>query len=203
MNRESQIFNRMLGIAGLAFSEGIEIDHPFAPAAKNLITTVRRQLALGDNRTQRMGWWFNTEPMTILLSMNEAIVPDDVLRLDVVGSSQHLDVIRRGDRLWNRAAQSFDFPDEDQIECIVTLDLPLDETPEAFQAAVEAECCRRFAVSPLNAVGQAQAFAEEFAVAIQQLVQEDDAQKPANVLTDGDHDLTLFARGCRHARRCR
>lgn len=199
MDRESQIFNRMLGIAGLAFSEGIEIDHPFAPTARNLIQTVRQQMALGDDRSQRMGWWFNTDTITFYRSGDEILLPDNILRLDVIEPVMHKGAIRRGNRLFNKVLQSFTF--EEDVTCLVTLDLDLDDTPVAFQALVEAECCRRFAISPLSAMGQAQAFQQEAAVAQAQLIQEDNSQKPANVIEDGDWNTRIIGRCCNARRR--
>lgn len=80
---------------------------------------------------QSKGWHVNTdEAVTLTPDINGFItVPLNTLRVDTTGESKHIDVVKRGNRLYNRTDHTFVFERPLVVDLVIELDyadLPYD-----------------------------------------------------------------------------
>lgn len=91
---------------------------------------------------QSKGWRFNTEvnftlPPTI---SKEIFIPGNCVRIKPTGSDTHRDIVQRGNRLYDRASQSFEFPRAVTAELVLLL--PFEEIPETARRYITIRAAR-------------------------------------------------------------
>lgn len=99
------------------------------------------------NRTvQSRGWHFNTDKdytLTPTFPSKELVLPRTVLRADTVGADSLIDVVVRGNRLYDRKRHTFEFERSVKVDMIVLLDF--DELPEPARLYITIKAARKFA----------------------------------------------------------
>jgi len=121
------VVNQMLATMGEAPLNSLEDDHTLLGAC---LSTLDDE----DKRIQTVGWWFNTETVTLNPMVNQRIsVPGDTL---LWRSKCNREIIKRGDYLYNRDGGTPLFTDPVEGELIRRLDFEiLDEIVAAYIAA--------------------------------------------------------------------
>ena len=108
------------------------------------VALARNTLAAVVKEVQLTGWHFNTEedyPMP-LLATGEIRIPPNVAAAYPPEGDISLDVIIRGDRIYDRTNHTFIFTEP--LTLTVKLILPFDEMPEAFKWYATVKAARRF-----------------------------------------------------------
>lgn len=112
-----------------------------AETAETIINAVSREV-------QSQGWSFNTDRAREFTPdvNNQFIIPSNVLRLDMGQSrTEHLDVVQRGNKLYNRAKNSFYFdPSVTGIKMNAVVLLDFEELPEAARRYITIRSARIF-----------------------------------------------------------
>jgi hypothetical protein len=136
---ELDAINTMLASIGEAPVNAVEdsgvVD---AVMARNTLRTVSREV-------QARGWHYNTEKdytLTPSFPEKHLVLPRNVLRADTVGSYQPIDVVVRGNRLYDRRRHTFEFDKPVKVDMIVLLDF--DELPEAARLYITLRSSRIF-----------------------------------------------------------
>lgn len=137
---ELEAINSMLSAIGEAPVNTVEdsgvVD---AVMARNILRSVSREV-------QSRGWHWNTEKgmrITPTFPDKELRLPRTVLRADTVGSFQSIDVVVRGERLYDRRNHTYQFTQPVEIDMIVLLNF--DELPEAARVYITLRASRKFA----------------------------------------------------------
>lgn len=100
--------------------------------------------------TQSRGWHFNEEKGVVLTpnENNEIVLPANTLRVHTVLSSEGLDLVHRGTRLYNRTTQSFTITSPVTVDYVLML--PFEEIPEAARTYIYIAAARQFADRALS-----------------------------------------------------
>lgn len=147
MGTKTDIINAMLSMAGMSYSDGIDIDHPLASAAESLYQTKLRELLVANDGR---GWWWNTDTIQLEADIHGRIfVPASILHLDVVEPVEHCGTVRRGEFLYDREHETFAFPLGTMIKARAAVMMDVDDTPVAFREALRYACKAAFAAGPL------------------------------------------------------
>ncbi len=117
------------------------------------VDTVMARSALHNaSRTvQTKGWHWNIEPGLVLsLSFpdGEIKVPKNTLRVFPSQADRHLDIVLRGERLYNRQTHSFNFTHSVTVDLIVFLKFA--ELPEAARQYITAVAGKQYQLSKLG-----------------------------------------------------
>jgi len=93
---------------------------------------------------QARGWHFNTEKNYPLTPDTDGflVLPHTVLRADTVDSSSDIDVVVRGNRLYNRKDHTFQFEKEVYVDMVILLEF--DELPEPARHFITIRSARIF-----------------------------------------------------------
>lgn len=131
--------NLMLGTIGLAPISSLEGD---VTADVGLALNTLEEVSL---QILEEGWHFNTEHDYPLVPdwQGEINLADTVLRVSLPTGYRPVEIIQRGNRLYNATLRSYSFDAE--VRATVTLNLDWDETPQAFRQYVAVKAARRFA----------------------------------------------------------
>lgn len=181
MGTKTDIINAMLSMAGMSYSDGIDIDHPLASAAESLYQTKLRELLVANDGR---GWWWNTDTIQLEADIHGRVfVPASILHLDVVEPVEHCGTVRRGEFLYNREGETFAFPLGTMIKAKAAVMMDVDDTPVAFREALRYACKAAFAAGPL--VDNAAASREEqyLQAAMYALRQDNTAQSRPNMIS--------------------
>lgn len=109
-----------------------------AVTAQSILSEVSRQV-------QTKGWHFNTEkdfelsPDTFA---KEIVVPSNALRVDSMGDDREMDVVQRGNKLYDRVKHTFQF--DKSIKCDLVVLLPFDQLPQAARHYITIKAARIF-----------------------------------------------------------
>ncbi|WP_018868278.1 MULTISPECIES: tail tubular protein A [unclassified Thioalkalivibrio] len=109
-----------------------------AVMARNILRQTLREV-------QARGWHFNTEKdyrLTPTFPEKQLVVPRNVLRVDTVGQYQSIDVVVRGNRLYDRRNHTFTFGHPVTVDMIILL--PFDQVPEMARQYVTIRSARIF-----------------------------------------------------------
>lgn len=101
-------------------------------------------LTHSSREVQLVGWHWNTEinfPITPSTT-GELLLPANTLKVDTTGESQGLDLVQRGNRLYDRVNQTFVFDQPVRVEIVLLL--PFDELPEAARSYITIRSARQF-----------------------------------------------------------
>lgn len=133
---ELEALNSMLSTIGEAPVSTVE-DNGIVDAV------IARQILRGTSReVQARGWHFNTEKgYPILPDVNgNLMLPSTVLRCDTVNSSEDIDVVVRGTRLYDRRNHTFTFTKPVTVDMVILL--PFDELPEVARYYITVRASR-------------------------------------------------------------
>jgi hypothetical protein len=92
---------------------------------------------------QSKGWRFNTEISFSLpptTPSQEIFIPGNCVRIKPVDRDINRDIVQRGNRLYDRAARSFEFPRSVTVEMVLLL--PFDEIPETARRYITIRAAR-------------------------------------------------------------
>ena len=137
---ELEAINSMLSAIGEAPVNTVE-DNGVVDAvmARNILRSVSREV-------QSRGWHWNTEKdfkITPSFPEKELRLPPSVLRADTTGQYQGIDVVVRGNRLYDRRNHTYIFERPMTIDMIVLLSF--DELPEPARVYITLKASRKFA----------------------------------------------------------
>ena len=135
---ELEAINTMLSTIGEAPVNTVE-DNGIVDAV------IARQILRSTSReVQARGWHFNTERGFLLTPDSEGFItlPPTVLRVDTVEESQDIDVVLRGNRLYDRRNHTFKFNKPIRVDAVILL--PFDELPEVAREYITIRAARIF-----------------------------------------------------------
>ena len=135
---ELEAINTMLSTIGEAPVNTVE-DNGIVDAV------IARQILRSTSReVQARGWHFNTERGFLLTPDSEGFItlPPTVLRVDTVEESQDIDVVLRGNRLYDRRNHTFKFDKPIRVDAVILL--PFDELPEVAREYITIRAARIF-----------------------------------------------------------
>lgn len=135
---ELEAINTMLSTIGEAPVNTVE-DNGIVDAV------IARQILRSTSReVQSRGWHFNTEKGFLLTpdSGGFITVPTTFLRVDTVDEFQDIDVVLRGNRLYDRRNHTFKFDKPIRVDAVLLL--PFDELPEVAREYITIRAARIF-----------------------------------------------------------
>lgn len=107
---------------------------------------VARQILTQSSRdVQVVGWHWNTEinyPLAASFPEGEIALPPNTLRVDASGDDARLDLIQRGNRLYDRVNHTFSIGKT--VKVSIVLFLPFDQLPEAARSYIVIRAARQF-----------------------------------------------------------
>ncbi len=107
---------------------------------------VARQILSQSSRdVQVVGWHWNTEieyPLAASFPEGELLLPPNTLKVDTTGADEGLDLIQRGNRLYDRKNHTFQIGKTVTVEMVVLL--PFDQLPEAARSYIVMRAARQF-----------------------------------------------------------
>lgn len=126
-----QAVNICLNSVGASSVEDVDAGGPDAQMAADLIEETSAYI-------QSEGWTWNREVFKLVPDKDKHIyLPANTINVDSVGVSKNIDVIQRGQRLYNKAENSYEFPQtEIYVECIMAL--PWTDLPQAVRIFIAA-----------------------------------------------------------------
>jgi len=136
---ELDAINTMLSSIGEAPVNTVE-DNGVVDAvmARQILTTVSREV-------QARGWHFNTEKdytLTPTFPEGEVRLPKTLLRIDTVKTHSDIDVVQRGNRLYDRRNHTYKFDKALKVDMVIML--PFDEMPEVARQFITIRSARIF-----------------------------------------------------------
>ena len=136
---ELEAVNQMLAIIGESPVNSLENSGVTdANVAHALLSYCSRE-------AQIVGWHWNTEKNFPLTPNQEGnlMLPFNTLKVDTSGNSAGLDLVQRGNRLYDRVNHTFQFKNG-VVTVELVLCLPFDQMPEAARAYVTIRAARQF-----------------------------------------------------------
>jgi len=94
---------------------------------------------------QEKGWHWNTLEglvLAVALPDNEIFLPDNTLKVDSSGKDEHVNVIQRGKRLFNKDTNSYSFTGPLTVDLVEFL--PFEELPQAARSFIALNASRKF-----------------------------------------------------------
>jgi hypothetical protein len=102
-------------------------------------------LSAVNRAVQLRGWHWNTEenyPIAASFPEGELRLPKNTLRVDTTGADADLDLVARGQRLYDRKNHTFQIGRSVKVEIVLLL--PFEELPEAARTYITIKAARRF-----------------------------------------------------------
>ncbi|TBE69129.1 phage tail protein [Rhizobium ruizarguesonis] len=107
---------------------------------------VARQILIQSSRdVQLVGWHWNTEidyPVAASFPEGELTLPPNTLKVDTAGADASLDLVQRGNRLYDRKNHTFNVGRTVYVEIVLLL--PFDQLPEAARSYIVMRAARQF-----------------------------------------------------------
>ena len=159
-----------------------------AATARTFIRQVSRS-------TQNQGWFWNTdEAFPIVPNSNgELVLPKNTLRVVTVYPDGDLELIVRGQRLYDRQKHTYEIGKK--VNADIVRFLPFDEIPEAARWYIAVTAARMFQEKVLGSEGLAQFNRADETLAWSSLLDEEAAVAKYNVFTDSNFATELNFRG--------
>lgn len=137
---ELDALNLMLSVIGEAPLSSLADTQFSADAiiAKQVLDEVNRS-------TQNHGWHFNTDikvKLTPAGAEGNLFLPANCLRVDTVAESAHIDVVQRGNRLFDRVKRTFTFTEPVYVDMVLLFDFS--EIPQAARQYIAVSSARKF-----------------------------------------------------------
>lgn len=138
MTTQLEVLNHVIGVVGETAVSSVSSQHPTAQSALKTINRVSKQFQL-------RGWWFNKEyALTLSPNSNDEIVlPATTLKVDPTDTS--LAFVWRGTRLYDPKNHTYAIGEN--VEVDLTLQLPIEELPEAAAMYIMHKAAYDFYVS--------------------------------------------------------
>lgn len=105
----------------------------------------RSELRRKSRQLQQEGWHWNTLRSYKLYPVTpskEIILPSNTLRVDTVGNDFEINVVQRGNRLFDNDKHTYEFDRELTVDLVIGLDW--EELPEAARAYIYMSAARKF-----------------------------------------------------------
>jgi hypothetical protein len=137
---EIDAVNIMLGTIGESPVSSLAGDQSMVDVA--LARQVLREVA---TQVQEEGWHFNTEirwPLQPTADTKEILLPANCIQVDTSGYDASLDVVARGNRLYDRLKRSYEFDRTVTVDMVVLLEFPL--IPQAGRHYIAIRAARVF-----------------------------------------------------------
>jgi hypothetical protein len=154
----------------------------------------RDMLNYASRETQKVGWHWNTEVgYPINRNQNgELVLPVNTIKVDTTGQDQPIDVVQRGNRLYDRRNHTFIFETDVKVEIVLLL--PFDEIPQAARDYIVVRATRRFQANQLGA-GNDTAFTSQHEIEAFAYLREAEIENTdANMLTDSYSVFSIINR---------
>lgn len=107
---------------------------------------IARQILNHSSRdTQIVGWHWNTEidyPLMPTFPEGELHLPTNTLKVSTSGSDAGMDLVQRGNRLYDRKTHSFIIGKDVTVQIVLLL--PFDQLPEAARSYITVKAARTF-----------------------------------------------------------
>lgn len=133
-----QAINTMLSAVGEPPVNSLTAQRADSLIAQTILEEVCREV-------QTYGWHFNTEDNVVLspeTGTNYIYIGDSVARVDMDTAYQNYDIVVRGNRLFNRKTNSYEFLEEIKVTRVILMDF--DEMPEPAKRYVTVRAARIF-----------------------------------------------------------
>ncbi|WP_067516904.1 phage tail protein [Endozoicomonas ascidiicola] len=134
---------------------------------------------------QTRGWHFNTElgyPLTPTFPEKEIQLPPNLLRVDSVGEHRSIDVVQRGNRLYDRRNHTYQF--DHGFKATLVILLPFDDMPESARGYITIKAARTFQERIVGAEEQSSFNAKDEMRALLTLQNSDLKNADYNILSD-------------------
>jgi hypothetical protein len=108
-------------------------------------TMALQALSSVNRKVQLKGWHWNTEdnyPLAPSYPEGELHLPKNTLRVDPSGDFKSMDLVSRGQRLYDRANHTFQIGKHVTVNIVLLL--PFEELPEAARTYITIKAARRF-----------------------------------------------------------
>lgn len=111
-----------------------------------------RTLQNVSREVQKDGWHWNTEEGYVLATSDEGFLwlPPNTLKVDTTGVDAGLDLVQRGNRLYDRVNHTYVFTKSVTVDMVVLLDF--EECPEAARNYITLKAARRFQQNMVGSV---------------------------------------------------
>nr|WP_250808771.1 hypothetical protein [Neorhizobium tomejilense] len=107
---------------------------------------IARQILIQCSRdVQVVGWHWNTEinyPIVATFPEGELLLPPNTLKVDTAGQDTSVDLVQRGNRLYDRQNHTFTVGKTVRVEIVLLL--PFDQLPEAARSYITMRAARQF-----------------------------------------------------------
>lgn len=159
-----------------------------AATARSLIRQVSRWV-------QNQGWFWNTdEAFPIVPNSNgELVLPQNVLRVVTVHPDGQLELVVRGQRLYDRTNHTYEIGKK--VTADIVRFLPFEEVPEAARWYITVTAARMFQEKVLGAEALAQFNRADEQLAWASLLDDEAAVGKYNIFTDSNYAIELNFRG--------
>lgn len=145
-----------------------------------------RQILNGISReVQAWGWHWNTEKEYLLVPTfpeGELVLPHTVLRVDTVSTDQDVDVVVRGNRLYDRRNHTYKFDRPLKVDMVILL--PFHELPEPARRYITIRSARTFQERVVGSTELSQFALKDELRALAVLREMDADTADYNILTD-------------------
>jgi phospholipid N-methyltransferase len=136
---ELEAVNLMLSVIGESPVNTVE-DNGVVDAV-----VARQILNQASREVQLIGWHWNTEedyPLAAAFPSGEVALPTNTLRVDTTYPDESIDVVQRGNRLYDRKNHTYKIGKTVKVE--IVLMLPFEELPEAARSYIAIRAARQF-----------------------------------------------------------
>lgn len=181
---ELEAVNTLLDIIGESPINTLESSgHVDAAKARSTLSEVNR-------RIQSKGWHWNTETMELPLSSPEKNIylPANTMRCAVPGQS--VDVVQRGNRLYDRRNNTFAFERPLKVELVLLL--PFEDLPQAARELCVLWAGRVFQQRQLGSIELYQITARDEAAVMADLMNAEAESQDLNILTNSAVARVLY-----------
>ena len=159
--------------------------------------TALRLLRTNSTKLQLKGWHWNQECRTFQPDTEGNIyLPTNTLRADAVYPSNALDVVNRGNRLYNLSTNSYEFTSAVTLELILGLDF--NELPAPAKVFLSDQTKLDFYINSYGVDEVTQIDREQVQSSWQALMQEDGEVADYNVLWDNNDSAIIAGRAFSH-----
>jgi len=144
---ELEAVNIMLSVIGESPISSLAAGSAVADAV-----TAQQTLSEVNRAVQSKGWHFNTDKeftLTPEAFTGEVRVPSNCLRVDTVEGDRDIDVVLRGQRLYDRKNHTYVFSDSLTVDMVVLL--PFEEIPETARHYITVRAARVFQARTVGA----------------------------------------------------
>jgi hypothetical protein len=159
------------------------------------VSVARTRLAQAAREVQERGWHWNTEEALALqpeIATGEIKLPVNALKVDTVYPNHDLDLVQRGQRLYDRKGHTFAVGKPVTVDLVILL--AFDEMPEAARLYVTARASRQFVATTTGSEAGVIFTREDEKAAWASLMRAEVESSDANMLRDSAAVYEVLAR---------